>query len=132
MSPTARPAAPLPRPAYYHLDDSTSASPGGFPGFGDFSTQTPRRAQQGVLANTRAFGASAVNEARLDFTRAASVSNQPQDSGVSLSSLGFVTGIGTLGIIKSGPAEWESVPPISLSGQIGFSFGRNISSTGQF
>ena len=73
-----------------------------------------------------------MNEARVDFTRIASTSNQPTDKGVSLSSLGFVTGVGTLGIINSGPGTWESVPPISLSGQIGFSFGRNISATGQY
>jgi hypothetical protein len=85
-----------------------------------------------VLANTKVFGPSTVNEARVDFTRVGTVSNQPTDSGVTLSSLGFVTGVGTLGIINSGPDTWQSVPPISLSGQIGFSFGRGISATGQF
>jgi hypothetical protein len=118
---------------YYHFDDSTASSPGTYgPAFGNFGTFTPRRAQQGVLANTRAIGATAVNEARLDFTRVASTSNQPTDSPVSLSSLGFVTGPGTLGIISSGPDNWQSVPPISLSGQVNFSFGRTISATGQF
>jgi hypothetical protein len=77
-------------------------------------------------------GPSSVNEARVDFTRSASSGTQPTDSKVSLSSLGFVTGVGTLGIIKSGPDDWESVPPISLSGQIGFSIGRNIQATGQY
>jgi hypothetical protein len=118
---------------YYHFDDSTSVSPGTYgPTFGDFGTYTPRRAQQGVLANTRAIGTSAVNEARVDFTRVASVSNQPTDPSVSLSSLGFVTGPGTLGIINSGPDSWQSVPPITLSGQINFNFGRTISATGQY
>jgi hypothetical protein len=118
---------------YYHFDDSTSVSPGTYgPAFGNFGSSTPRRAQQGVLANTRAFGATAVNEARVDFTRVASVSNQPTDSPVSLSSLGFVTGAGTLGIISSGPDNWQSVPPISLSGQVNFNFGRVISATGQY
>jgi Carboxypeptidase regulatory-like domain len=118
---------------YYHFDDSTSVSPGIYgPAFGNFGSYTPRRAQQGVLANVRAIGATAVNEARLDFTRVASVSNQPTDPAVSLQSLGFVTGTGTLGIINSGPDSWQSVPPISLSGQVNFSFGRNISATGQF
>jgi hypothetical protein len=118
---------------YYHFDDSTVLSPGTYgPAFGNFGTFTPRRAQQGVLANTLTIGPSAVNEARLDFTRVASTSNQPTDSPVSLSSLGFVTGPGTLGIINSGPDSWQSVPPISLSGQVNFSFGRTISATGQF
>ncbi|HXA51948.1 MAG TPA: carboxypeptidase regulatory-like domain-containing protein [Candidatus Acidoferrum sp.] len=119
--------------AYYHFDDSTSTAPGTYgPDFGNFGSFTPRRAQQAVLTNTKVFGPSAVNEARVDFTRIASVSNQPTDPGVPLSSLGFVTGPGTLGIVGSGPDNWQSVPPISLSGQIGFSFGRNISATGQF
>jgi hypothetical protein len=64
--------------------------------------------------------------------RIASVSNQPTDPKVDLASLGFVTGPGTLGIINSGPDSWQSVPPISLNGQIGFSFGRTISATGQY
>lgn len=118
---------------YYHFDDSTSVSPGVYgAAFGNFGTFTPKRVQQGVLANTLTLGPTAVNEARLDFTRIASVSNQPTDKPVSLSSLGFVTGVGTLGIINSGPDSWQSVPPISLNGQINFSFGRNISATGQF
>jgi Carboxypeptidase regulatory-like domain len=119
--------------AYYHFDDSTSTNPGIYgPDFGNFGSFTPRRAQQAVLANTKVFGPSAVNEARVDFTRIATVSNQPTDPSVQLSSLGFVTGTGTLGIISSGPDNWQSVPPITLNGQIGFSFGRNISATGQF
>ena len=118
---------------YYHFDESTSVNPGTYgPTYGNFGAITPKRTQQGVLANVRAIGASAVNEARLDFTRVASVSTQPTDPPVTLQSLGFVTGTGTLGIISSGPDTWQSVPPISLSGQINFSFGRNISSTGQF
>ena len=39
----------------------------------------------------KVLGPSAVNEARVDFTRIASVSNQPTDPSVSLNSLGFVT-----------------------------------------
>jgi len=119
--------------AYYHFDDSTSTSPGIYgPAYGNFGAYTPRRAQQAVASNTHNFGPSAVNEARADFTRIASVANQPTDQPVSLSSLGFVTGPGTLGIINSGPDSWQSVPPISLSGQISFSFGRTISATGQY
>ena len=62
--------------AYYHFDDSTSVSPGTYgPAYGNFGTFTPRRVQQGVLSHTKEIGPSAVNEARLDFTRIASVSN---------------------------------------------------------
>ena len=89
---------------YYHFDDSTSTSPGIYgPAYGNFGTFTPARTQQGVIANTHTFGPSAVNEARVDFMRIASVSNQPTDPKVDLASLGFVTGPGTLGIINSGP-----------------------------
>jgi len=119
--------------AYYHFNDSTTVSPGTFgPQFGNFGTRTPRRSQQAVLSNTLTLSPSAVNDARVDFTRIASVSNNPTDSQVSLSSLGFVTGPGTLGIINSGPDTWQSVPPISISGQTGLNFGRTISATGQY
>ncbi|MBZ5623975.1 MAG: carboxypeptidase regulatory-like domain-containing protein [Acidobacteriia bacterium] len=118
---------------YWHIDNTTSVSPGTYgPQYGNFGTTQPRRAQQGVLSNTLTLGPTAVNEARVDFTRNASSGTQPTDTNVGLSSLGFVTGAGTLGIIKSGPDNWESVPPISLSGQIGFSIGRNIQATGQY
>jgi hypothetical protein len=100
--------------------------------YGNFGTIQPVRAQQGVLSNTLTLGPTAVNEARVDFSRWASSGTQPTDPNVSLSSLGFTTGPGTLGIISSGPAGWESVPPISLSGQINFSFGRTIQATGQY
>ena len=41
------------------------------PQYGNFGSFTPRRAQQGVLANVKEFGPSTVNEARVDFTRIA-------------------------------------------------------------
>ena len=118
---------------YWHIDNSTAVVPGIYGAqYGNFGTTQPVRAQQGVLANTKAFGPTAVNEARVDFTRSASSGTQPTDKQVSLSSLGFATGPSTLGIVASGPPGWESVPPISLSGQINFSFGRNIQATGQY
>jgi hypothetical protein len=118
---------------YWHINNVTTVTPGTYgPDYGNFGTTQPIRAQQGILSNTLLLGPSAVNEARVDFTRWASSGTQPTDPNVSLSSLGFVTGPGTLGIIKSGPPTWESVPPISLSGQINFSFGRNIQATGQY
>jgi hypothetical protein len=105
---------------YYHLDDGTSASPGTFgPSFGNFGSGNHTRAQQFVLSNTYVFGPTAVNEARLDFTRNAAVLFVPTDPAVSLGSLGFATGANTLGIASSTP--YDSVPPISLTN---FSFGR--------
>ncbi len=115
---------------YYHFDDTTNFNPSGFgPTYGNFSSTNDTRVQQIVLANTKTFGASIVNEARLDFTRNAGVVGEPTDPEVSLSSLGFVTGVGTLGIINSGPSNWQSVPPISLND---FSFGRSNSATGTY
>src|ERR1035437_170190 len=118
---------------YWHMDNTTTVSPGTYgPQYGNFGTTQPGRAPQFILSNTFMLGPPAVNEARVDFTRSASSGTQPTDPTVSLSSLGFVTGASTLGIVKSGPDNWESVPPISLSGQIGFSIGRNIQATGQY
>jgi len=115
--------------AYYYFDDSTISNPLGTDSFPGFPSSTPTRAQQGVLSNVRTFGPSAVNEARLSFTRTATHANQPGDPGVSLSSLGFITGVNTLGIVPSGPPNFEAVPPISL---INFTLGRTIGTTGQF
>jgi carboxypeptidase family protein len=115
---------------YYHFDDTTNFTPSGFGAtYGNFNTLTNTRVQQAVVANTRTIGPTAVNEARLDFTRNAGVSGEPTDPEVSLSSLGFVTGVGTLGIINSGPSDWQSVPPISLND---FSFGRSNQAQGKY
>jgi hypothetical protein len=115
---------------YYHFDDTTNFNPSGFgPTYGNFSSTNDTRVQQIVLANTKTIRATMVNEARLDFTRNAGVVGEPTDPEVTLSSLGFVTGAGTLGIINSGPSTWQSVPPISLND---FSFGRSNSATGTY
>ena len=98
---------------YYHFDDSIvnnaipAASVPGFP------STTPTRAQEIVASNTRTFGGNSVNEFRLSFFRTATHTDEPKGSFANLSSLGFVTGLGTLGIIPSGPAGFpQTVPPI--------------------
>jgi hypothetical protein len=98
---------------YYHFDDSTvdnaipAASVPGFP------STTPTRAQEFVVSNTKTFGPTQVNELRLSFFRTSTHTDEPKGSFASLSSLGFVTGPGTLGIIPSGPPGFpETVPPI--------------------
>jgi Carboxypeptidase regulatory-like domain/TonB dependent receptor len=96
---------------YYHFDDSNvfnalpSASVAGFPSF------TPTRAQQIVMSNTKALGPNAVNEARVSFFRTATVKDQPKGSFAKLSDLGFVTGLGTLGINPSGPPGFPQYVP---------------------
>lgn len=100
---------------YYHLDNSEvdSALPSSGASVPGFPSATPTRAQEFVMSNTKTFGASQVNEFRLSFFRTATRTDEPKGSFASLSSLGFVTGIGTLGIIPSGPAGFpQTVPPI--------------------
>jgi len=96
---------------YYHFDDSNvfsalpAASVSGFPSF------TPTRAQEIVMSNTKTLGPGAVNEARVSFFRTSTVKDQPKGSFAKLSDLGFVTGIGTLGINPSGPAGFPQYVP---------------------
>jgi hypothetical protein len=114
---------------YYHYDNSNvynalpAASVPGFPGI------TPTRAQQIVMSNTKTLGPSAVNEARVSFFRTSTVTNKPAGSFANLSDLGFDTGLGSLGIVPSGPAGFpQTVPPLYF---INFSIGVNTLTTGQ-
>jgi hypothetical protein len=108
---------------YYHFDSSTvkKAIPSGpsVPGFG---TVTLSRAQQFVMSNTRNFGATAVNEARISIFRTVLHLDNPAQSLASLSSLGFVTGPGTLGIIPSTTSP-EYVPQVQFVGASGLNIG---------
>ena len=61
-----------------------------------------------------------MNEARVSFFRNATYTNLPGDPSVSLKSLGFVTGVGTLGIVPAGPEGWEGVPNVSITDFSGF------------
>ncbi len=97
---------------YYSIDDNTvdnalpASSVPGFP------SNTPSRAQQFVVSNTRTFGSTAVNEARFSFFRTSSHFDNPAGSFASLSSLGFNNSNG-LGIIPSTtPGYPEYVPQI--------------------
>jgi hypothetical protein len=102
---------------YYHLDDSNVPTALPAPGDGatvpGFPSVTIDRAQEFVMSNTKTFGATAVNEARVTFFRTALHKDNPAGSFASLSSLGFVTGPGSLGIIPSTtPGYPEYVPQI--------------------
>jgi hypothetical protein len=113
---------------YYHFDDSTLTNPlnGSVPGF---SSVTPSRAQMFTVSDTKTVGATAVNELRLSFFRTSIFTNVPTSSFTSLSSLGFTTGAGTLGIVPSGPPGYaEYVPKITLNS---FNIGVNTLSTFQ-
>ena len=96
---------------YYHFDDSTveNALNASVPGF---ASVTPSRAQQFVISNTKTLGPTAVNQFRASFFRTATVTDKPKSSFAQLSDLGFVTGVGTLGINPSGPPGFpQTVPP---------------------
>lgn len=94
--------------AYYFFDDYTVNNPypaavGGasVPGF---NALTLGRAQLINLADTRAFGASKVNEIRFSFMRNANDVGEPVGGvGPSLASQGFVTGVGSVGIVPLAP-----------------------------
>jgi hypothetical protein len=100
---------------YYYFDRYTLDSPyptGTVPGFdaaGKGGTNLIN------LGDTTTFGATAVNEARLQFVRNNVSFNQPNGgTGVKLSSLGFTTGPSTLGIVPVNPAI-EGVPEIDFN-----------------
>ena len=95
--------------AYYFFDDYTLNNPyptgqGGasVPGF---NALTLGRAQLINLGDTKTFGPSTVNELRLSFMRDSNNVGQPAGGvGPSLASQGFVTGVGTPGIVPLAPA----------------------------
>ncbi|HXJ96676.1 MAG TPA: TonB-dependent receptor [Terriglobia bacterium] len=118
---------------YYNFDDSNVYLP--FPaevGNGSnvpgFSSITPSRAQQANLNNTHTFGPTAVNELRLNYTRAATNLGEPAGGLGKISSFGFVEG--GLGIIPANPAI-EGVPQVFLN-QLGITFGTPSLTTGQY
>jgi Carboxypeptidase regulatory-like domain len=95
--------------AYYFFDDYNLNNPyptgqGGanVPGF---NALTLGRAQLVNLGNTKTFGPSTVNELRLSYMRDSNNVGQPAGGvGPSLASQGFVTGIGTPGIVPLAPS----------------------------
>jgi hypothetical protein len=104
--------------AYYHHDAANILTPGTFsPGYGNLNTTTKSGAQAIVIANVFPIGATLINEARITYTRGIYFSGVPTYSTTSLSSLGFVTGANTLGIVApNGPAGWGTYQPaVSLN-----------------
>jgi TonB dependent receptor len=65
------------------------------------------------MSNAKTVGSTAVNEARISFFRTVLHKDNPAGSFADLSSLGFVTGAGTLGIIPLAGYK-QYVPQISL------------------
>lgn len=100
---------------YYFADDYSQNSPyatATLPGFNDVNLG---RSQFINVSDIKTFGGATVNEARLSFMRESLAENQPSGGlGVTLSSLGFVTGQNTSGIVVQNP-ELEGVPPLSFN-----------------
>jgi hypothetical protein len=113
---------------YYHFDDSTVYSPLNAPSQADsvpgFATTSPSRAQMFVISDIKAIGATMVNEARFSYFRTSVQTANPDSGFASLDSLGFTTGVGTLGINSSGPAGYKQLVPqiITNEFQIGGGF----------
>jgi hypothetical protein len=107
---------------YYHLDNTNvSSGLAGFSSVPGFATTTPSRAQEFVMSNTKPIGATSVNEARISFFRTALHKDQPSQSFADLSSLGFITGAGTLGIVPL--AGYPQYVPQTSFGQLGLNIG---------
>ncbi|MGA2631433.1 MAG: carboxypeptidase regulatory-like domain-containing protein [Terriglobia bacterium] len=115
---------------YYHFDDAKVLRP--FPAVANvpgFPAVTPSRAQQFNVSNTRNFGATAVNEARFNFTRSSLTLNKPTGGLGKVTDFGYVSG--GLGIIPVDPAA-EGVALTCLYGAYGDCFGLPDGTTGQF
>jgi Carboxypeptidase regulatory-like domain len=112
---------------YYHLDNSNVSSAnvnqatGSFATVPGFPTLTPSRAQEFVMSDAKTVGSTAVNEARISFFRTALNKDNPAGSFASLSSLGFVTGAGTLGIVPL--AGYPQYVPQTMFSQLGLNIG---------
>jgi hypothetical protein len=100
---------------YYHFDSSlVDNALAGFANVPGFPTTTPARVQQFVMSNTKTLGSTAVNEARATIFRNVLNKDNPVGGAVDLASLGFTTGVGTLGIVPL-PGYKVYLPQVSLN-----------------
>jgi hypothetical protein len=114
---------------YYFFDQSLVDNPYPQANVPGFSAATSVRAQQANLSLTKTYGSTMVNEARVNFLRNATFRTKYEGGvGVSLSSLGFVTGANTLGIVGVIPGL-DSVPNIATSN---WNIGTPSGETGQY
>jgi Carboxypeptidase regulatory-like domain/TonB dependent receptor-like, beta-barrel len=97
---------------YYHYDSATvfSALPSSGASVSGFPSNTPSRAQQFVMSNTKTFGPTAVNEWRVSVFRTHIYKDNPAGSFANLSDLGFTNANG-LGIIPAPPATYKQYVP---------------------
>jgi len=117
---------------YYYFDDYSLNNPypiaqGGanVPGFNALNLG---RGQLSTFAHTKSFGTTMVNELRLSLMRNSNTIGQPQGGvGPKLASQGFVTGVGTAGIVPLAP-EIEGIENVVFNG---FTIGVPISNLKQ-
>ena len=101
--------------AYYFLDDYRQQCPYCGVSLPGFDVLNVGRSQMVNLSDTKTLSPTALNEFRLHYMRFATFSFEPQGGlGPSLSSLGFVTGANTLGIVPNAP-QYEGVPDITFN-----------------
>ena len=99
---------------YYFIDDFDLVNPypaATVPGFGANSLG---RAQQILLSDNKTFSSSVLNALTVNYMRNAIFFGGPVTSGPTLSSLGFVTGPNTPGIVPLAP-EIQGVPETSFN-----------------
>jgi hypothetical protein len=100
---------------YYHFDDSFQFTPLSLQGNSSAvslpgtPTTTPERAQMFVISNIKSISPTTVNEIRASFFRTAiHTANPTQQDIVSPASLGYTTGVGSLGIVNTGPPGYPN------------------------
>jgi hypothetical protein len=109
--------------AYYFLDNYNLNNPYPQDNLPGFNALTAGRAQLLNLGDTKSFGGTAVNEFRFSYMRDANNFNKDVGGvGPKLSSLGFVEGADTLGMVALYP-QFEGVPYLSFND---FSIGTNV------
>lgn len=100
---------------YYFMDSDSLVNPYPSANVPGFAAKNHARAQQLNIGDTKSLGGSKVNEFRLNYMRNFIGSTLPVGgAGPSLSSLGFVTGPNTPGIVPLDPAI-EGVPPVDFN-----------------
>ena len=100
---------------YYFFDDYSVVNPYPSANVPGFSAANQGRAQNVNFAATKSFGPSSINEFRLNYVRNVNSSAIPIGGlGVTLSSLGFVTGTNTSGIVPIAP-QYQGVPSIGFN-----------------
>ena len=107
---------------YYHYDDATAVNPiyqqayMGINNVPGFPNSEPSRNQLFTVSNTKAFGSSVVNTARLQIFRTAVHTSQPSPSSnvSSYSQYGFNTNPANGGLINTGTTGYHSSLPMLL------------------